>query len=153
MAFIISTFYKQFLTVAGTPLDNGIIRIGTAGEDPSSSPVQVYWDYGLTEPATQPIRTKNGYPINGTEPANLYVSPDTVSIEVLDENGSRVFYNLSWFLIDSSGGGGGGGGIDAHLIRGTNVLITSLSNEQVLMFNGTNYVNTDISYITNGGTF
>jgi hypothetical protein len=151
MAFIISTFYKQFLTIEGTPLDKGTIRVGVAGQNPVTSPVQVYWDYDLAIPAVQPISTRSGYAMNGSNPANIYVAPANVSIEVLDENGSRVFYNLNWSLEDTSGGGGVG--IDAHSIRGTNVLINSLSNEQVLMYNGTNYVNTDISYITNGGTF
>jgi hypothetical protein len=54
----------------------------------------VYWDAALTIPATQPIRTRGGYPINSGTPARLYVNSD-YSIQVQNRNGSVVYTALS----------------------------------------------------------
>jgi hypothetical protein len=98
--FIVSNLYKQFLDRNGLPIEGGYIRIGNAGSNPSASPIQVYWDYDLTLTAAQPIRTLGGYAVNGSSPANIFVATETVSIEILDENGSRLFYDLNWSVVN-----------------------------------------------------
>ena len=55
----------------GTPLDNGMIYVGTAGQDARANPVQVFWDEALTVAAEQPIRTLNGRPAYQGAPANI----------------------------------------------------------------------------------
>jgi len=72
MAELIQTPYPVFLDIDGTPLDDGFIFIGEPGLDPETNPLQAYWDLALTVPANN-IRTKSGYPFNGTYPARLYI--------------------------------------------------------------------------------
>ena len=75
----------------GTPLESGYIYIGVAGLNPITSPLQAYWDIGLTAPATG-IRTTNGYPSNNGQPGRLYVD-DAYSILVKNKYG-QVIYSL-----------------------------------------------------------
>lgn len=81
-----------FNDLQGELLDAGYIYIGTANADPQVSPISVYWDTGLTQPATQPIRTRGGYPVNEGAPANFYTGATDYSIRVLDSNSNLVFY-------------------------------------------------------------
>lgn len=78
----------------GQPLENGYIWLGTANLNPLTNQINVYWDAALTVPATQPIRTLGGYPMNNGTPARLYVNSD-YSIQVLDSKGSVVYTSLN----------------------------------------------------------
>lgn len=82
--------YPIFTETDGQPLENGYIWIGTANLEPQVNPINVYWDIALTIPATQPIRTLNGYPVYNGTPARLYVNSD-YSIKVQNKNGSMVY--------------------------------------------------------------
>ena len=85
--------YPSFFDVAGKPLENGYIWIGTANLDPQVNPIAVYWDEALTITADQPIRTLGGYPVRNGTPARMFVSASTYSIRVQDKNGIQQYYD------------------------------------------------------------
>ena len=87
----ISTAYPIFNDIDGQPLQAGYIWIGLPNLDPVTNQKQVYWDQAFTQLATQPIRTRGGYPLNGVAIGQLYTTPD-YSIRVTNRNGS-VLYN------------------------------------------------------------
>jgi hypothetical protein len=89
-ALSIQPTYPIFTDTTGQPLENGYIWIGTTNLNPVTNPITVYWDAALTVPASQPIRTLNGYPSNSGTPSRLYVNSD-YSIQVLNKNGSVVY--------------------------------------------------------------
>jgi len=76
--------------IDGQPLEDGYIFIGVVNLAPIGNPITVYWDAALTIPASQPIRTRGGYPMNSGTPARLYVNTD-YSIQVQNKNGSVVY--------------------------------------------------------------
>lgn len=80
----------SFLDVDGSPLEDGYIFVGVADQNPESSPVSAFWDIGLTVPATQPIRTRGGFPSNGGQPSKFYVGDVTYSVIVKNKNGTPV---------------------------------------------------------------
>jgi hypothetical protein len=83
--------YPIFTDTDGQPLENGYVWIGTANLNPITNPVAVYWDAAFTQPASQPIRTINGYLSNAGTPARLYPNATDYSILVLDKKGSTVY--------------------------------------------------------------
>jgi len=89
-ALSIQPTYPIFTDIDGQPLEDGFVWIGQANLDPQGNPISVYWDAALTIPATQPIRTRGGYPVNSGTPARLYVNSD-YSIRVMNKNGSVVY--------------------------------------------------------------
>lgn len=92
---------RVFNDIDGSPLHNGYIYIGTAGLDAQSNPITVYWDDARTQVATQPIRTINGYPVNGTTRSNVYVAGE-YSATIKNENGTTLFTSTSANLFSSS---------------------------------------------------
>jgi hypothetical protein len=76
--------------IDGQPLEDGFIFIGVVNLAPITNPITVYWDAALTVTATQPIRTRGGYPMNAGVPGRLYVNTD-YSIQVQNRNGSVVY--------------------------------------------------------------
>ena len=84
--------YPIFTDLDGTPLDDGYIYIGDANDDPETNPQQVYWDANLTIPATQPIRTSNGYAYRNGTPALIYTSGD-FSITIRNKRNEFVLYS------------------------------------------------------------
>lgn len=80
--------------IDGQPLEDGYVWIGVANLAPIINPITVYWDAALTIPASQPIRTRGGYPVNSGAPARLYVGSD-YSIQVQDKNGSVAYTSLT----------------------------------------------------------
>ena len=89
-ALSINPPYPVFPDLDGQPLEDGYIWIGTAGMNPISNPIVVYWDAALTLPAGQPIRTIGGFPARAGTPARLYAGSD-YSIQVQNKNGSVVY--------------------------------------------------------------
>lgn len=85
----------------GTLLDGGSIYIGTAGADPQSSPITVYWDEALTIVAAQPLRTRGGYIVNAGNASRVFGAPDDYSIRVRDFDGNQVLYVAST-LVEST---------------------------------------------------
>ncbi len=89
-ALSINPPYPVFPDIDGQPLEDGYIWIGTAGMNPISNPIVVYWDAALTIPAPQPIRTIGGFPARAGSPARLYANSD-YSIQVQNKNGSVTY--------------------------------------------------------------
>lgn len=83
--------YPVFYDRDGQPLDNGNIYIGVANLDPISNPLPVYYDDALTIPASQPLKTSNGYIYRNGTPAQVYVDAANFSILVRDANGALVY--------------------------------------------------------------
>jgi len=92
MASFITSPYPVFFDKDGTPLENGFIYIGTANQNPVTSPIDVFWDEALTQPAAQPIRTLNGYAARNGTPSKLYTAPDNFSMLVRNRKESQVYY-------------------------------------------------------------
>lgn len=83
--------FPQFYDLDGSPLDAGYIYIGVVNQNPETQPVQAYWDVAGTQPAPQPIRTTNGFPVRNGNIAQVYVVSD-YSLTVRDKKRSLVFY-------------------------------------------------------------
>jgi hypothetical protein len=78
--------YPIFTGLDGQPLESGYVYIGTAGLNPVTNPITVYWDEAQTIPVTQPIRTSGGYLISPSASiGNIYVDVD-YSLVVKDKN-------------------------------------------------------------------
>ena len=82
--------FPAFTDIDGQPLENGYVFVGTANLNPVTNPISVFWDAALTQPASQPVRTLGGYPMNSGTPARLYVNSD-YSIQVQNSKGSVVY--------------------------------------------------------------
>ena len=94
MANNIGSPFEMFTDTSGNPLEDGYLYIGTAGLNPETNPVAVYWDDALTLAAAQPIRTLNGFPSRGGTASRLYVGTD-YSLTVKDKNSVIVFSTLT----------------------------------------------------------
>ena len=82
--------FPQFYDLDGSPLDTGYIYIGVENQNPETTPIAVYWDDALTQPAPQPIRTLNGMFDRNGSPAFLYAATNH-SMTVKNKRGIRVF--------------------------------------------------------------
>ena len=94
MSFKIVSFFENFSDIDGDPLDAGYIYVGQYGLNPEASPLQVYYDKSLSIPASQPIRTVNGYPSRAGSIAAMYVGLSQYSITVRNRNGSLIYSEL-----------------------------------------------------------
>jgi hypothetical protein len=84
--------YPIFTDLDGTPLDDGYLYIGLINQDPEQNPIQVFWDSNLTIPATQPIRTSNGYAYRNGTPALIYTAGE-FSITIRNKREEFVLYS------------------------------------------------------------
>ena len=84
----------MFTDTSGVPLEDGYIYVGTAGLNPETNPVAVYWDDAQTLAAAQPVRTLNGFPSRGGTASRLYCGTD-YSLTVKDKNSVIVFSTLT----------------------------------------------------------
>lgn len=84
--------YPIFTDLDGTPLDDGYLYIGAINDDPETNPIQVFWDSNLTIPATQPIRTNNGYAWRNGTPGLLYTGGE-FSITIRNKRNEFVLYS------------------------------------------------------------
>lgn len=125
--------FNQYFDANGDPLDNGRLYFGTAGLDPETNPITVYWDEAATQPAAQPIRTRAGYPVrNGSTPARIYVNADDYSVTCRTSSGSLVFYeravtadgNVRADLLDTSSASKGAGMVNVR--RAASAVVRSL---------------------------
>jgi hypothetical protein len=91
---MIQQAYPTFTDIDGTPLETGYLYIGTAGLNPETSPITVYWDSLQTQPAAQPIRTSGGAPARNGSPAALY-GPSIYSLTVRNKKSEIVSTNLN----------------------------------------------------------
>jgi hypothetical protein len=86
--------YPLFLDLQGEPLQGGSLYFGVANQNPETSPITIYWDDALTQPAAQPISTINGFPARSGTPAQLFIDSD-YSLTVRDSTGALVASALS----------------------------------------------------------
>jgi hypothetical protein len=84
--------YPIFTDLDGTPLDDGYLYIGEINQDPEQNPIQVFWDANLLIPATQPIRTSNGYAYRNGTPALIYTAGE-FSITIRNKREEFVLYS------------------------------------------------------------
>jgi hypothetical protein len=98
--------FPVFTGLDGMPLDNGSIYVGTAGLDPITNPVAIYWDDALTIAAAQPVATSGGYAVRAGTPSIFYADATSVSIKVQDQYGVTVFYAASLDAISVGLSGG-----------------------------------------------
>jgi hypothetical protein len=94
MAYIVSPF-TTFADTDGTPLNNGYVYIGTTNLNPVTSPISVYWDEALTQPAAQPLRTLNGFFSRSGTPARVYTGATNFSMVVNNDKGELVYSSMS----------------------------------------------------------
>lgn len=89
---LIGNSFPQFGDLGGVPLDAGYIYFGVVSQNPETTPISVYWDAAMTQPAYQPLRTINGYIVRDGIISNLYIN-DKYSITVRDSK-SNLIYSL-----------------------------------------------------------
>lgn len=100
----IQTPYVQFTELDGSPLDDGAVYIGTAGLNPQTNPITVYWDNAGTQPAAQPLSTRSGVIARNGAPARVYISASSYSLMVRDKRGRLVASELTISAsVDASG--------------------------------------------------
>jgi hypothetical protein len=93
-ALTVQSPFPLFTDVDGQPLEQGQVWLGTAGNNPLTSPITAYWDEALTQVVTQPVTTRGGYPLNGSNIGRLYVASN-YSILVRNRNGYDVLSSLT----------------------------------------------------------
>ena len=100
--------YTAIADIDGSPLDAGFLFFGEFGKDPELFPVEVFWDADFTVPATQPIRTRNGYPVRNGSPTKVYLKTAQHSIVIKNRNSAFIlvdFKNKGWdasFVVDGN---------------------------------------------------
>lgn len=86
--------FPLFFDTDGSPLENGYIYVGTENLNAEANPVNLFWDDALTIPATNPVRTVNGYPSRNGSPGRIYVG-SAHSLLIKDKNQGIVHSSLS----------------------------------------------------------
>lgn len=94
--------FEFFVDSNGTALDSGYIWIGEANKYSPSFPVPIFYDEALTIPASNPLRTSNGYVVRNGTPTFLYLEGN-YSVLVQDKNQQQVFYVPDFLLTGSDG--------------------------------------------------
>lgn len=97
--------YPQFFDLDGKPLDAGYVYVGQENQNPETSPVTAYWDAGLTQPAAQPLRTKNGLLARNGTPAHVFTA-SSHSMMVRNVAKKQVVYAPSSRQFGPSGNSG-----------------------------------------------
>lgn len=92
---LIQAPFNTYTDVDGDPLEDGYIYIGADSVDPEANPIAVFWDAAMTIPATQPIRTKGGYPNNAGAPEKIFAGVAEYSIRVKNKNSTTVNSDLN----------------------------------------------------------
>lgn len=90
--------FQYILGLDGAPVDAGYVYFGQYGLNPETSPVAVFWDEGLTIPASQPVRTQGGYLVRNGTPARVYAAGTDCSMLVRDKN-----FRLVWSTLKTTG--------------------------------------------------
>ena len=79
----------------GQALSDGYVYFGEPDLDPTTNPIDVYWDEDLTIPAQQPLRTNAGYIWRNGAPARAWVDGNYSTL-VQDRQHRQVFYAPDW---------------------------------------------------------
>jgi len=100
--------FPIFLDRRGFPLDGGKVYIGTDGDDPEASPVDLFSDETLTTPLPQPVTVIGGLMTYDGNPVQVFIATEGYSIRARDADGAQVFYEseavlnvTSWQPLDS----------------------------------------------------
>lgn len=80
-----------YFDLDGKPLDGGFVYFGLPNQNPETAPAAVFWDAAGTQPASQPIRTLNGFPSRNGTIAPVYTAGD-YSVTVKNRRGLLVNY-------------------------------------------------------------
>lgn len=75
----------------GMPLDGGFIYVGELNKNPETSPIAIYWDIALTQPASNPVPTMNGYPSRQGAISKIYTS-SPFSLTIRNKRGELIAY-------------------------------------------------------------
>lgn len=134
------TPYQQYFDLNGVPLDAGYIYFGLVNQNPETAPVAIYWDPLGTQPASQPVRTMNGYIDRNGTPGRIYVASN-YSITVRDRHRQLVYYtgDSADFssLLPLAGAGGasqiGGGGQVVPSIAALRLLLKTNPSKQAFV--------------------
>ena len=89
--FIAQLNIPFFVDRSGRPLDGGYLYFGEENLNPETNPIVVYWDQAGTQPAAQPVRTSNGYPVRAGTPAMLF-APTNYSLTIKNVHQELVAY-------------------------------------------------------------
>lgn len=81
--------FFQYFDLDGTPLNNGSVWFGSVNNNPELYPVPVYWDSALTQPASQPVQTQNGFIIRSGQQAQLFCATN-YSFTVRNKKGAII---------------------------------------------------------------
>lgn len=131
----LQTPYPYFFAKDGTPLDGGHVYIGVEFDNPVTAPVQVYWDVAATQPATQPLRTLNGFIVRNGTPASVYVF-NNYSLQVTDKRGRFQYYSPS----SASLGGGGSSTNGIITVKSPREMQTAAAGQTVFNLTNISYV-------------
>lgn len=93
-AYRVQTPFPTFLDTSGSPLNDGYVYIGTTGINPETSPLSLFWDADLTQPAANPVRTINGFFSRSGSPGRIYIASDECSVTVRDKNKVLAYTDL-----------------------------------------------------------
>jgi hypothetical protein len=114
--FAVTSPLPVWTDLDGSPLDNGELYFGTAGQNPATHQVQAYWDAAGTIPAGQPVKTRNGYTVRNGAPAPLYIDGDysvlgynkqgLISVNVQSNLLASASAALQAYLATTAGAGG-----------------------------------------------
>tara|TARA_R110000851_G_scaffold109108_1_gene231159 strand:- start:230 stop:1960 length:1731 start_codon:yes stop_codon:yes gene_type:complete len=96
--------FTTFKDIDGSPLESGMIYIGTAGLNAVTNQITVYSDKALSVALSQPITTRGGYPVVSGTPIAIYTGVDDFSIAINNKHNSTVTtaLNKTQFLSSAS---------------------------------------------------
>lgn len=96
MSSVVTPPHLLFTDIDGSPLNEGFIFIGEDQKDPVSFPINVYWDEALTDVATQPISTKNGYIVKEGVKSPIFTESNKFSVCVKNRSLYLIYQELSF---------------------------------------------------------
>lgn len=92
MSIQIGQTYQVLQDIEGKPLDGGYVFVGKRGQNPEQNPIEIYYDAACTIPASNPVRTLNGYFSRNGTPVNVFSKFSVSSVAVYDRN-RRLVWN------------------------------------------------------------
>lgn len=100
--------YPTFFDGTGAPLENGYIYIGASGFEARTTPKASFFDVALTIPtgtaSGSAIRTRGGFPVNGSNALAMFYVDGDFSISICDRNGVLLYSALTNTLALNVGG-------------------------------------------------
>lgn len=119
----------QYYDLEGAAL-NGSAYFGAPSSNPKTSPITMYWDSAMTQPASQPLSIKHGVVMRNGTPSPVFANSD-YSLLLLDSKGRQVLYvptaadlqslrgDLVNNILDAKGAALVGFGGDRNYVAGT----------------------------------